>query len=208
MVEYRTDIDEVKVLGFFETIKSTFFIKFLLIASHLAPDGKTFAVGSFDAGLMGDVADILLGCQTQQAIRAHSATLVPNLNDDLGNGALIGGWSVFELVIKDRTKRDYALHPDKLNADYHRHIFALSSCEKKDLELFYYIRTAFVHYNGTYFKAKAISHTFAGRLFESSGHEGEAIECTVEVAWKIILRIEELTLKAWSHSARSSPIAP
>lgn len=199
MTETVTSLDETKVLGYFETLKSLFLLKILLLLNHLSPGSKTLDPASFHSDSIRELENSYKD-HTFNALRARSDTLVPNLLDDIGSSALIGAWIVFELVIKDRTKKDYSLHADDLSADYRKKIFGLTDREKKDLDLFYYIRNAIVHYNGAYYKDKEISHTFAGRKFSSVGNEGKKIESGLEVVWQVVLRIEELALKAWTAS--------
>src|SRR4051794_40577153 len=151
MDEKITGQDEVTTLGYFETLKSTFLVKVLLLWSHLDP-GLTYLVPeSFHTNHIQAIEEAFPGDKSFSSLRARSDTLVPNLRDDIGTSPLIGGWMVFELIIKDRTNKDYALSPTELAADFRHNMFGFSDREKKDLELFYYIRNALVHYNGGYY---------------------------------------------------------
>jgi hypothetical protein len=195
--ETVTHLDEVKVLGYFETLRSTFLLKILLVSSHLDFEAKVLLPETFKAEQV-TIYKGMFENDTFAALYARSENLPLNLMEDVVTSALIGSWIIFELIIKDRTHRDYSLHSGELQISYQQNIFGLSQSEKRDLDLFCYLRNAYVHYNGSYYGSKQIDHVFAGTRFCSSGHEGEKIIVSPETTWKALLRIEELALKAWT----------
>ncbi len=123
-----------------------------------------------------------------------------NFQEDITTTLLISSWIVFELIIKDLTKKDYALTTDDISTDYKKNIFGLSEREKKNLDLFYYIRNAIVHYNGAYYAYREIDHTYEGFRYFSKGQEGTKIFIpNNQVAFKMHLDIEDYTYKAWDN---------
>jgi hypothetical protein len=211
MSETVTDIDEAKVLGYFETVKSTFLLKLLLLRSHVDANMEVLDFRSFKKEHIDELRAVYSDPTLYRSLAARSGALVPNLLEDVATAALIGGWIIFELVIKDLTQKDYSLVPAELTADFNQNAFGLSSREKKDLELFYYIRNSLVHHNGAFYaKNSPISHTFGGLSVESAGKEGQKISLTLPFIWQLLLRLEELTLKAWtsSHLHRKRGMGP
>ena len=113
---------------------------------------------------------------------------------------LTSSWNVFEQITKDLTKANYATQTDELSVCYQNNKFQFNSHEKKDIELFYYIRNAIHHYNGAYNAAKDIDHRYAGMDFKSLGHYGEKMDVSIELAWKITRDLSRYTIKAWSNA--------
>ena len=81
-----------------------------------------------------------------------------------------------------------------------RAAFSSSQNTKNDLEFFYYIRNAALHYNGAYYAAKSISHRYKGKDFISADHVGEKIEASIKLAWDIATDLEKYSLKAWRNA--------
>ncbi len=98
------------------------------------------------------------------------------------------------------TSKDYSEKENDISLDYKSNRFGFSKNEKDDLNLFYYIRNSFVHYNGAYHKYKKIHHTYEGQTFSSDGHEGEQIEINnLQIAYKMHLDMQRLAKKAWTN---------
>lgn len=90
-----------------------------------------------------------------------------------------------------------------MDLDYTRGDFGFTSREKKDIELFAYIRHALQHQNGAYYGYRSIDHVYGGTAFRSKGQEGMKIEVSPELAYRMVRDIEALTSKAWTnHKAR------
>jgi hypothetical protein len=92
------------------------------------------------------------------------------------------------------------LTTDDISTDYKKKIFGLSDREKKNLDLFYYIRNAIVHYNGAYYAYREIDHTYEGFRYFSEGQEGTKILIpSTQIAFKMHLDIEDYIYKAWDN---------
>jgi len=196
MIERINNLDETTLLGYFESIKGVFFTKFVLISASADVD--------MNFTLPRDSSDILQQLRVHyndeisfKAIEQGNRELILNLMDDLVSSSLIGAWSVFELTIKSLQHGNYATQSVKASFNYKSNIFQFTAREKKDLDLFYYIRNAIVHYNGAYNSYKGINHHYKDTTFKSAGSEGDRIIIIPQVAFKIILDLESLSRKAW-----------
>jgi hypothetical protein len=109
-------------------------------------------------------------------------------------------WNVFEQIVKDLTKPNYATDAEELSVCYQNNRFQFDKREKKDIELFYYIRNAIHHCNGAYYATKDINHRYGGADFVSRGHHGEKINIKANVAWTITLDLQKYTIKAWNNA--------
>jgi len=197
-IEKVTNLDDSKVPAYFESIKSVFFTKVLLFSVHKKDDSLIIPIADDVSKTMKDTFpeyDLY-----EKAILRGNKEIMDNYNDDIYNSLIITSWVAFELVIKDLTKKDYSLCADDISVDYKENIFGLEDREKKDLDLFYYIRNAFVHYNGAYFSYRLIDHTYNGHSFKSTGHEGEKINIPdMQTAYAIHLDLEKYAYKAWNN---------
>jgi hypothetical protein len=206
VAETVDDLDEAKVLGYFETLKSAFFMKLVFLGTHSGGVGKGFRYSSFDPAFLEDVGKLISCEQELKALRNENLELVQNFIEDIVRGALIGSWMIFELVIKDLATPNYSQRTEDLNADFGRALFGFEKRHKKDLELFYYFRNALAHHNGAYFKSKDIDHTYRSVHFKSKDNWGKMIIISPELAFQIILDMEKHTLHAWAsaktHKAR------
>jgi len=199
-IEKVTSLDELKALGYFESIKTVYFTKYMFLVAHT--DGNKLVLHVPD-----DVKDVFMDLNEfpryLKALENGNNELLLNFHEDIVTTLLINSWSVFELIIKDLAKKDYSTDPGDSTANYHRSSFGLTNAEKKDLDLFYYIRNAIVHYNGAYYAYKAIDHVYDGYRYESKGHEGNKIHLPpAESAFKMHLDIERLAYKAWDTHHR------
>ena len=196
-IEKVTSLDELKAQGYFETIKTVYFTKYVFLATH--SDGKKFVFEVPD-----DVKSVFKDHnefpQYLKALENGNKELLLNYHEDIMTSLIINSWVVFELIIKDLTKKDYSVSEDDISVDYKQNIFGLSQAEKKNLDLFYYIRNAFVHYNGGYYAYREIDRVFDGHRFQSKGNEGVKVFVPGPTAFKIHLEIERLAYKAWDNS--------
>jgi hypothetical protein len=199
MEETVTCMDEAKISGYFETIKSNFFIKLLMMTLNFDNNKK------FRLSIPKDANEILGSSFKEfdlflKALTRGNMEILDNLQDDLINNLIIDSWVCFELIIKDITKKDYALNVSDISVDYRAARLGLSQSDKDNLDLFYYIRNAYVHYNGAYYTSKDINKTYESCHFVSKGHEGEKINIpNLKIAYKIHLDIEQYAYKAWGN---------
>lgn len=199
-IETVTSLDELKALGYFETIRTVYYTKYLMLFHHT--DGKRLFIDVPD-----EIKKVFEGKDDFElylkALARGNEELLRNFREDIVISLVINSWVVFELIIKDLTKKDYSLSKDDISVDYKRGTFGLTTREKKNLDLFYYIRNAFVHYNGAYYAYREIDHAFGGHRFESKGNEGVPIFMPGPTAFKIHQEIERLAYKAWDNSHKA-----
>lgn len=196
-IEKVTDLDKAKILGYFETIKSVFFTKWLLLIKH--SNGKKLIINA-DDNFKEVFKDFKHFSQYIKALNNGNNELLLNFQEDIGTTLLISSWSVFELIIKDLAKTDYALASNDISTDYHKNIFGLTDREKKNLDLFYYIRNAIVHYNGAYYAYREIDHVYEEFRYFSKGQEGTKIDFpSMAVAFNMHVDIENYAHKAWEN---------
>ena len=198
-MEKTTDLDEAKLLGYFETIRSVFLTKFIfLVAALKEKDGKKYIDLPEDA--IKAVSDEFDDPIFYKAIRKGNEEVYLNFFDDMYTSLFTSSWNVFEQVIKDLSKANYANDTEELSVTYQSGRFQFDKREKKDIDLFYYIRNAIYHYNGAYFAVKDVNHRYGGADFVSQGHHGEKIDIKAKVAWQMALDLQKYTIKAWSNA--------
>jgi len=194
------DLTDVMILGYYESIKGVFITKWVLLWNMTDAAHEHFVPAEFDAPVTAAVQALYPFNAAYNAL-ANPANehLVANMVDDIITTAIISSWCVFEQLIKHLAVPNYAHDAGQLNASYQRAIFGLTHQEKGNLDLFYYIRNAIVHYNGAYFAATAIHHSYNGQNFASVGHEGEKIDVSEGTAWRMIQDIETYSIKAYQN---------
>lgn len=202
--ETVNDLTEVKLLGYFETVKGNFILKLVFLLHFTDANGKLLANKLEQDKIDAVKADFPFDL-VYTAIQNGNKELVANYLEDIVTSALISAWSVFEQLIKDLPTPGYALGTGDLSADYSRGMFALSQDEKRNLELFYYIRNAIVHYNGGYYAYKNIDRHYRGVHYHSVGHYGSKIVVNAKLAWAIILDTEQYALKCWTNWKHHNP---
>lgn len=206
-MEIIDDLDEVMILGYFESVQGNFLFKLALLLNHTVDasgDGQ-LAPDSFDAEASAELQGQYPKPAFYAALRRGNVELVQNLSEDIATSLVIGSWMIFEQIVKHVTTPNYAHDSDEQSMTYHRNIFGFTSREKKDLDLFYYVRNAIVHYNGAYYAAKDVNHRYRGRDYDSREHVGEKIELTLDTIWHISADLERYTCQAWSRSAAGGP---
>lgn len=127
-IEKVTSLDELKALGYFETIRCVFFTKLLFLANHTDGQKLIIRVPNDVKEVFKDFFDFT---QFMKALKRGNSELLLNFQDDIGTSLIISSWIVFEQIIKDLTKKDYALSKDNISVDYKKNIFGLSDREKK-----------------------------------------------------------------------------
>jgi len=196
------NLNEVMFLGYFESIKGVFITKWMLLLNLTDAAHKHFVPAEFDNAitqhLRGQFPFDLAYNALANPANEH---MVANFVQDITTTAIISSWCVFEELIKHLPVPNYAHDAGQLNASYQRGPFALSHAEKDNLDLFYYIRNALVHYNGAYFASTAVNQTYNGQHYASIGHEGEKISVSPATAWWMIGDIEAYAIKAWTNWA-------
>lgn len=202
MIESINGIDEAGLLGYFESIKGNFLTKLILIASITMDDSGTKKLAiPFDASeVVEELKRQLPDPVFYKALAQGNGELILNLQEDLVSGAVIQSWSVFEQLIKALSSGDYAMSSLDSNVNYQRGVYQFTTREKKDIELFYYVRNAIVHYNGAYFAHRSINHRYDGVDFKSSGNEGHKIIMSPKTVFKLIGDLEKYTIKAWQNA--------
>lgn len=199
-MELVTNIDENKIDRYFESIRSVFYTK--LVSEILLFDDK----GRGKLCMPNDVFNCFE--KTFKDFKAYTLHLYngdgairDNFHDNMLSSIIIDSWVVFELIIKDLTQKDYSKNENDISMDYKAKKFGFSKNEKANLDLFYYIRNSYVHYNGAFHASKKIDHTYEGIHFVSEDHEGEQIEIkNVTIAYKMHLDMNEYAKKAWRNS--------
>jgi hypothetical protein len=202
MTESIDDLDEAGLLGYFESIKSNFLTKFILLTSIIEEKG-----GVKKLSLPFDATEIIAGMKKHfdnpvffSALDKGNEEIVLNLQEDLISGAVIQSWSVFEQILKTLESGNYASSPESSSVNYQRGIYQFTGREKKDLQLFYYIRNDVVHYNGAYYSYRSIDHRYNGTDFKSQGSEGKKIVMPPATVYKLIEDLERYATKAWQNA--------
>lgn len=209
-IEEINNLDEAKLLGYFESIKGVFLLKFIFLVSFLKEeDGRRF----IDSAKLPDdavtsIKSIFDDPVFYKALSKGNEELYINYFEDMFTVLFTSSWNIFEQITKDLAKPNYAAQADELSVCYQNNKFQFEAREKKDIELFYYIRNAIHHYNGAYYAAKEIDHRYASSDFKSSGHHGEKIVVKIPVAWQIACDLELYTMKAWNNGKNFQPHSP
>jgi hypothetical protein len=205
LAESINDLDEVKILGYFETIRSTFLMKVALLTALNEPDSRAKvhpellrAAKATNTELPDDNFITALGLMNRE--------LILNLMEDAASGVISASWLVFEQIIKDLAKPNYSTDPSDISANYERNLFGFTKAEKADIALFYYIRNGMLHYNGSYYAYRDIDHTYDGIHYRSAGHLGEKMPVNIRTAYRICGDLERYSMRAWS-AAKSGPPA-
>jgi len=209
-METVTALDEAKILGYFESLRSAFLTKLIVIGAVVSMrDGKL----KIDAQRLP--SDVVTAVEQEfddplfyKALRQGNDEILLNYQDDLVTSLFGSSWIVFEQITKDLVNPDYTTQVGDFSVNYQNNRFQFTTLEKKDIELFYYVRNAIQHHNGAYYALKSIDHRYAGKNFVSTGHLGEKIEIDAKVAWRIAKDLERYTLKAWGNAKNFVPRAP
>lgn len=205
-MEEINNLDETKLLGYFESIRSVFFLKFIFLLSFLKEkNGKTFIDGTkIPLDALNQAKKLLPDPVFYEALNKGNEELYLNFLDDMLTSLITSSWNVFEQITKDLSTENYATQKTDLKVCYENSKFQFDTREKKDLKLFYYIRNAICHYNGAYYSFKEIDHHYKDNHFNSIGHHGEKIDITLRVAWEIACDIEKHSLKAYKNGKIST----
>lgn len=198
--EMTTNLTSTMVLGYFESLKSCFYVKLGIqlwfergdVEKHRAISCVASTIAS---SFNDDFAAKVLASLTNE--------VVTNLREDAVTALVLSAWTVFEQVIKDLTVPNYATQPDLLQADFHNRILGFTQTERDEISLFYHVRNAIVHYNGAYHAYRKVDVTYARIQFKSEGHFGEKINVTPKIAMQIVDDLQKYAMKAWSHIGRS-----
>lgn len=208
MLEKITDLDETKLLGYFESIKGVFLTKFIFIAAFTKELNGVRSFTAIPQAAIDEVKEVFDDPIFYKALEQSNAELHANFVEDMVNSLLTSSWNIFEQITKDLSSRDYSTKTDELSVCYTNGRFQFDKREKKDIELFYYIRNATHHYNGAYYAGKDVDHRYDGCDFKSSGHYGEKIEVNVRTAYRISTDLERYTIKAWQNATSTNSRAP
>ncbi|MDV6345831.1 hypothetical protein [Nitrosomonas sp. Is37] len=157
-MESIKNTDEADLLGYFETIKSVFLLKLLFLVSVTKEnDQKRYLE------LPTKFTDAIPELEEQfdeplffTALKLGSEELILNYLEDIVSSALSSSWNVFEQIIKTLTYGNYSEEMQQMSVNFESGKFQFTRREKKDLELFYYLRNATSHYNGAYYSYRSI----------------------------------------------------
>jgi len=202
--ESINDLNEIKILGYFETIRSTFLIKLALILNLQDLKSREIMHGLL-LRWASEINNTLPDETFMKAFAKLNPELIENLKEDAVSALVSGSWVVFEQIVKDLSKSDYATDAGDISANYQRGSFGFSKAEKDDLDFFYYLRNAMVHYNGAYYAYRDLDHTYNGITYKSVGHHGEKMEFTIYFAFQISADLEKYSMKAWTGSRMPRP---
>jgi hypothetical protein len=200
-IEKITDLDEAMIIGYFETIRSNFFTKLILLTLH--DGGKALKI-NLPKELSTEMTKTFVGfSQYERFLTGRSPAIKQNLIDELMTSLVLSSWICFEQIVKDITRKDYSLHSNDISLDFHNRLLGFSTQVKKDLDLFYYIRNSMVHYNGAYYAYKTIDHTYGGTKFSSKGHEGEKMDMPdMMIAFNIHNDIQKYSFEGWTNAQK------
>lgn len=201
--ESINDLDEVKILGYFETIRSVFLTKVALVVALTGSESR--------ANIHPELLNAARAMNEElpdenyiKALERVNAELLSNLMEDAVGGVISASWVVFEQIIKDLARPNYSGDRSDISANYERSLFGFSKSEKADLALFYYFRNAMMHYNGAYFAYRDIDHYYDKIHYCSAGHLGEKIPMSPRTALSVCVDLERYSTRAWS-AAKANP---
>lgn len=201
-MESVKNTDEANLLGYFETIKSVFLLKLLFLVSVTKekdqkqylelPDELTKAIPELEAQFDEPLFF--------KALALGNEELVLNYLEDIITSATSSAWNVFEQIIKTLTYGEYTEETQQMSVNYESGKFQFTKREKKDIELFYYLRNAMAHYNGAYYSYRSINHSYKGWSFKSEGNIGNKIIISPKAVYEIIRDLESYSMKAWNNA--------
>lgn len=200
-MEKVTNLNEKKIDGYFDTLKSVFFTKLEaeLFLFNRKGQGRIVLDSNSLSELKKEFTDFE---RFDLFFHNGDGSIMLNFHDEIISSIVMNSWVIFELIIKDLTKKDYSEQANDISMDYKSNKFGFSKDEKAKLDFFYYIRNSYVHYNGAYHASKSIDYIYEGQHFLSENHEGEQIELNnIKIAYKIHLDLQELSKKAWKNTA-------
>jgi len=198
--EKITNVTSDMVLGYFETLKSCFYVKMGVLYWFQSGDIRKHRELSSVASILAKEFNDDLAAKVLNSITSE---VVENLKEDAVTALMLSAWTIFEQVIKDLTVPDYATQPILLQADYHNGILGFTQLERKEIDLFYHLRNAIAHYNGAYHAYRTVDSMYRGQHFKSDGHIGEKIVISPGLAMHIANDLEKYAMKAWSQVGRS-----
>lgn len=207
-MEKVTDLDEAKLLGYFESVRGVFLTKFILLTAFTEESKGTHVFASIPQAAIDDVKAVFDDPIFYKALAQSNSELHANFLEDMVTSLFTSSWNIFEQVTKDLSSCDYVTKTDELSVCYTNGKFQFNKREKKDLELFYYIRNAIHHYNGAYYAGKDIDHRYDGCDFKSQGHCGEKIDMNIQTAYRMSKHLEKYTIKAWQNAKKVTASAP
>lgn len=191
--------NENDVKGYYRHVRGVFLTKFLLA---LKMSVETDNPPAFESRKFSE--EIFTEFQKQfpnegeflEGFRQNNPKIFLMFQIEHSDSAFLMSWIVFEYCTKYVRKPDYFLSDEGTDMNYKSGQFGFNEEEKKDLDLFYYIRNSIFHYNGKYFAYQSIDHSFEGKRFISIGNEGNQILSSVKMTYQMINKMEEYACKA------------
>lgn len=135
-----------------------------------------------------------------KALKLGNEELILNYLEDIITSAVSGSWNVFEQIIKTLTYGEYTEETQQMSVNYESGKFQFTKREKKDIELFYYLRNAMAHYNGAYYSYRDIDHRYKGWDFKSESNIGNKIIISPKAVYEIICDLESYSMRAWNNA--------
>ena len=199
-VETINDLNDTDILGYYESLRGNFCYKCGMVVGLSADNllGSIFhqTLSSFIEEFNSQSFNTPI---VVEAFEQKNPETIENLKEDAVTALVVGSWSCFEQIIKDLPNPNYAEDPNSQNADFYRQIFGFSQQEKNEIEFFYHLRNAIVHYNGAYHAYKKVDLLYHGSPFKSDGQIGEKIIVSPKLAYEISIDLEKYAMKAWSN---------
>lgn len=201
-METVKNTDESDLLGYFETIKSVFLLKLLFLVSVTKETDQRRYLE-----LPSALAEVIPELEAQfdeplffKALKLGNEELILNYLEDIISSALSSSWNVFEQIIKTLTHGEYTEDSQQMSMNYEAGKYQFTKREKKDIELFYYLRNAMAHYNGAYYSYRDIDHRYKGWDFKSNGNAGNKIIISPKAVYDIVCDLEVYSMKAWNNA--------
>ena len=198
-IESVNNLDEAMLIGYFASMKSNFLFKLTLLSHFVIPGSLRIDPSKIDMSLASEVASQLDGELFLRALKRGNQELTHNFLDDAVTSLIISSWSIFEQISKALVNPNYSNSNNEMSLCYAHSLFEFGKREKKNIELFYYIRNAICHHNGAYFASKDIDHHYKRRHFKSKGNAGNKISVDPQLSWSIACDLESYTEKAWTN---------
>lgn len=198
-IESVNNIDEAMLIGYFASMKSNFLFKLTLFSHFVIPGSLRIDPSKIDMSLASEVANQLDGELFLRALKKGNQELTDNFLDDAVTSLIFSSWSIFEQICKALVNPNYSNINNEMSLCYTHGLFEFSKREKKNIELFYYIRNAICHHNGAYFASKDIDLHYKRRHFKSKGNAGNKISVDPQLSWSVACDLESYTEKAWTN---------
>ena len=119
-IETIKNLDEPKILGYFETIRSVFLMKcaVYLLLEQVRDSEAAKIFHALLSRTAGQLTDHFGDTPTLKALQQANPEVIENLKEDITTTVVLSSWAVFEQIIKDMPNPNYADDPTAYNADF------------------------------------------------------------------------------------------